>query len=79
MAGVWVSWPQGCEYGRAEHTTHLLWGGMDAELMPPCPLLPEAVGKAAYRIMSTGDLSLSLASCSIEERALHLTWTAQES
>lgn len=79
MAGMWVSWPRGCEYGRAEHTAHVLWGGMDAELMPSYPLPPEAVGKVAHRVMTTGEQSLPLTSCSTGEQALHLTWSAQES
>lgn len=66
-------------YERAEHTAHVLWSGMDTELMPSYPLPPEAVGKAAHRVVTTGEQSPPLTSCGTGERALYLTWTAQGS
>lgn len=56
---VWVNQLQGQDFGRADPTTSLLWGGTGAEMIPTHPQ-PLAVEKIAHRVMSMGELALLL-------------------
>jgi hypothetical protein len=63
VVAVWVS-RLGCEYGRADLSTYLPWVAWAQGCPPPTLLTLLAVRKATHRVMSTGELSLPIISCS---------------
>lgn len=54
-------------------------GDIGAEVMSPNPSLLPIVGKAAHRVISSGELDLPLCTYSTQDSALYLSWAASPS